>query len=232
MRAPFTLLAAALLLTACADLANRDRLPVEPATPVTVKPAVPLPERKPTPPPRRKPAAPQDRPAAGAEAPAAAAEANGTGAANGANGADAATAAGIDGAAGAPQQASRPPARRPIPDSLTGLSADELRSIMGAPAQEVAEAPGVRWRYRGTGCTLDVHLFPRVESQGLFALDMSAEGLPAARCLDTFRAPPAEAAPAAQPAQPPQAPEQQGRAAGAPQPLLPAGGSRGEATSR
>lgn len=83
---------------------------------------------------------------------------------------------------------SAPP--RAIPATLVGLSAEDLRAAMGAPVQEIAEAPGVRWRYRGPGCVLDVHLFPRVESQGLYALDVSATGLPVEACLERFRNPP------------------------------------------
>ncbi len=199
MRAPFPLLAASLLLTACADLAGRDRLIAEPAVPVVATPAVPLPERKPTPPPRRQPAKPPASSAAEA----------------GAGAADAEVPAVVERG----EQGTRPPGRHPIPEALTGLSADELRAIMGPPAQEIAEAPGVRWRYPGKGCTLDVHLFPRVESQGLFALDVSAEGLPASRCLDTFRAPPTEAAPQLQ-------------SNGTPQPLMPGRAAEADASVR
>ncbi|WP_097277107.1 hypothetical protein [Caenispirillum bisanense] len=173
MRAPYFLPAAALLLSGCTALAELDRslsgrLNPPPAAPATVAgPAVPLPDRKP-PAPRQtaaaKPAKATTTPPKPEPPPA-----------------ETVT---------APVAVAPVPPARTVPATLVGLSADELRAAMGAPAQEVAEAPGVRWRYPNRVCILDVHLFPRVESQGLYALDVSATGLPVEACLDSFRNPP------------------------------------------
>lgn len=176
MRAPFLIPAAALLLSGCAAVADLDRalsarFNPQPAPPaVATVPAAPLPDRKP-PAPRQAVAArpaPADRTPPKPEPPPAEVE---------------------------QAPAALVPQARSVPATLVGLAADDLRTIMGAPAQEIAEAPGVRWRYRGPGCILDVHLFPRVESQGLYALDVSAVGLPVEECLERFRNPPPPAAP-------------------------------------
>lgn len=173
MRAPYILPAAALLLSGCTALAELDRslsgrLNPPPAAPATVAgPAVPLPDRKP-PAPRQTAAA---KPAKAATTPPKPEPPP----------AETVT---------APVVVAPVPPARTVPATLVGLSADELRAAMGPPAQEVAEAPGVRWRYPNRFCILDVHLFPRVESQGLYALDVSATGLPVAACLDSFRNPP------------------------------------------
>lgn len=187
MRAPYLLPAAALLLSGCTALAELDRslsgrLNPPPAAPATVAgPAVPLPDRKP-PVPRQTVAAKPAKVAATPPKPEPAPAETVT-----------------------PPVAVAPvPPARTVPATLVGLSSDELRNAMGAPAQEIAEAPGVRWRYPNRVCILDVHLFPRVESQGLYALDVSATGLPVEACLDSFRNPPVDPAtdPAAAAAQP------------------------------
>lgn len=177
MRAPFFILVASLAVSGCTALADLDRtlsarLNPAPPAPYVAAPAVPLPDRK--------PAAPRQTVVRTAPVKVQA----------------------------TPPKPERPPgeeapvqqaARPAVPETLVGLSADDLRAVMGSPAQEIAEAPGVRWRYRGAGCVLDIHLFPRVESQGLYALDVSATGLSAEQCLDTFRAPPPKDAAVAAP---------------------------------
>lgn len=83
----------------------------------------------------------------------------------------------------APQQASRaatPPARppaapapaSPVPESpavtslpLVGKSASEIRAAFGAPSAEEERPPGKRWRYREGQCTLDIQLYPNVETK-------------------------------------------------------------------
>jgi hypothetical protein len=94
----------------------------------------------------------------------------------------------------AEQAAPATPERGKLPETLVGVSADQLRARFGAPDEEIEETPGVTWRYRPKGCVLDVHLFPRVESQGLYALDVSAQGLPVDACLTALTDPTAAAA--------------------------------------
>lgn len=78
-----------------------------------------------------------------------------------------------------------------------GISAEQLRARFGPPDQEIEETPGVTWRYRPQGCVLDIHMFPRVESQGLYALDVSSRGLPVEDCLRALMSPPVAETPAA-----------------------------------
>ncbi|EKV28081.1 hypothetical protein C882_1082 [Caenispirillum salinarum AK4] len=182
------LVAATLALSGCTALDDLDRRlsaalnPQEPAPAPVVEPFQPLPERKPTdvPPPKRQPAkrapaapatlAPEPEPVPPEpEEPADTAEAAAVAAA---------------------------PKRGKLPEGLVGLSAEQLRARFGTPAEEIEETPGVTWRYRPEGCVLDIHLFPRVESQGLYALDASAETLTVEECLAVLTAPP-EAEPAA-----------------------------------
>ncbi len=49
--------------------------------------------------------------------------------------------------------------------ALTGKSETELRALLGAPTSEEARPPGKQWRYRQGSCTLDVQLYPDVETK-------------------------------------------------------------------
>lgn len=181
MRAVLPLLAAPLLLAGCTALDDLDRRlsarfnpPAQTATaPVVLEPTLPLPDRKP-PVPERMLRRAQPAPAAAPQPEAAAAPD------------EPATGSGPAVESPASGEAA---ARGRLPATLVGLSADDLRSRFGAPVQVVEEAPGARWRYRTEACELDVLLFPRVESQGLFALDVSARGLPVEQCLQALKPP-------------------------------------------
>jgi hypothetical protein len=63
---------------------------------------------------------------------------------------------------------STPPART-SPDgpavTLAGKSENELRVLLGAPTSEEDRPPGKRWRYRDGQCTLDVQLYPDVQTK-------------------------------------------------------------------
>ena len=62
-----------------------------------------------------------------------------------------------------------PPAR-PAPAgtpafSLSGKSETELRATLGAPTSEEERPPGKLWLYRDGQCTLDVQLYPDVQTK-------------------------------------------------------------------
>ena len=75
-----------------------------------------------------------------------------------------------------------PPARpaatgRPAALSLAGKSESELRAMLGAPTSEEDRPPGKRWRYRDGQCTLDVQLYPDVQTKqfGTLAYEVKSD---------------------------------------------------------
>jgi len=52
-----------------------------------------------------------------------------------------------------------------VPVSLAGKSEAELRALLGAPTAEEDRPPGKRWHYRDGQCTLDVQLYPDVQTK-------------------------------------------------------------------
>ncbi|MGD9883265.1 MAG: hypothetical protein AB7F22_05565 [Reyranella sp.] len=62
--------------------------------------------------------------------------------------------------------ASPAPAPAPIGSlPLAGKSESEIRAAFGAPSAEEERPPGKRWRYRDGQCTLDIQLYPNVETK-------------------------------------------------------------------
>lgn len=49
--------------------------------------------------------------------------------------------------------------------NLIGLGEQELRAKLGPPAAEEERPPGKIWRYRTGGCTLNVSLYPDVQTR-------------------------------------------------------------------
>jgi hypothetical protein len=47
---------------------------------------------------------------------------------------------------------------------LVGKSESELREMLGSPNYEEDRPPGKLWRYQDGSCTLDIHLFPDVQT--------------------------------------------------------------------
>jgi hypothetical protein len=70
-------------------------------------------------------------------------------------------------AAAAPAPASAPdaPVADVPPPVLTGYRESELRAMLGPPTSEEARPPGKQWRYRNGQCTLDIQLYPDVETK-------------------------------------------------------------------
>jgi hypothetical protein len=70
---------------------------------------------------------------------------------------------------------------RPSPDApavtLAGKSDNELRALLGTPTSEEERPPGKRWRYRDGQCTLDVQLYPDVQTKqfGTLAYEVKSD---------------------------------------------------------
>jgi hypothetical protein len=71
----------------------------------------------------------------------------------------------IAGCAPRPQQPATPPPA-PVqpqpeePNSLTGLTAQELVARFGAPALQVREGNSLKLQFRGARCVMDAYLYP------------------------------------------------------------------------
>jgi hypothetical protein len=63
------------------------------------------------------------------------------------------------------------------PLALAGKSEKELRAMLGAPTTEEDRPPGKRWRYRDGQCTLDVQLYPDVQTKqfGTLAYEVKSD---------------------------------------------------------
>ncbi|HLI14230.1 MAG TPA: hypothetical protein VKY65_21760 [Alphaproteobacteria bacterium] len=68
-------------------------------------------------------------------------------------------------------------------NSLIGLDEDQLAALFGPPTSQQDQAPGKTWKYRSGKCTLDVSLYPDVQTHVYHTLsyevssdDNSAEG--------------------------------------------------------
>ena len=72
------------------------------------------------------------------------------------------------------------PARSPsdgVAVSLAGKSENELRALLGAPTSEEERPPGKRWLYRDGQCTLNVQLYPDVQTKqfGTLAYEVKSD---------------------------------------------------------
>ena len=70
-----------------------------------------------------------------------------------------------------------PPPAPPAPVSLAGKSEKELRALLGPPASEEERPPGKRWRYRDGSCSLEVQLYPDVQTKqfGTLAYEVKSD---------------------------------------------------------
>jgi hypothetical protein len=90
-----------------------------------------------------------------------------------------------------PQTAAAPPAR-PSAVSLVGKSEGQVRALLGPPTSVEERAPGKTWHYRDGRCSVDVQLYPDVQTRQFGTLayevksdDNSDEGR--RDCLARFR---------------------------------------------
>jgi hypothetical protein len=61
--------------------------------------------------------------------------------------------------------------------NLIGKNEDELRDLLGPPTTVEERAPGKTWRYREGQCTLDVQLYPDVQTRqfGTLAYEVKSD---------------------------------------------------------
>jgi hypothetical protein len=52
-----------------------------------------------------------------------------------------------------------------IPGSLIGMDEQQLVALLGPPTSEKDQAPGKIWRYRKSRCTVDLTLYPDVQTR-------------------------------------------------------------------
>lgn len=64
-----------------------------------------------------------------------------------------------------------PVAPRPQIDEMIGWNESEIKTVFGTPAAQEDEAPTKRWTYRTKQCTLNVTLYPEVETKQFHALN-------------------------------------------------------------
>jgi len=77
------------------------------------------------------------------------------------------------------------------PISLVGLSANELTSLLGAPAWTRREHPAEVWQYQGTACVLDIYFYEESGTSRVLyveARDDSARSVTLAACLERIEA--------------------------------------------
>jgi hypothetical protein len=86
-----------------------------------------------------------------------------------------ATTASVDATAGAAPVS--PSSDDGSPVVLTGKSENELRALLGPPTSEEDRTPGKQWRYRDGQCTLDVQLYPDVQTKqfGTLAYEVKSD---------------------------------------------------------
>jgi len=67
----------------------------------------------------------------------------------------------------APQPAAPAPAKpRELHTNLSGATAGELMQLLGPPALQVREGPGLKLQFRGRTCILDTYLYPPQQGTG------------------------------------------------------------------
>lgn len=69
----------------------------------------------------------------------------------------------VTGGGPAPQASTEPKGAPAV--ELVGTSESKLRALLGPPTQEEETPPGKRWSYRDGRCTLDVQLYPDVQTK-------------------------------------------------------------------
>jgi hypothetical protein len=65
---------------------------------------------------------------------------------------------------------------RPKIDQLIGLDEASLRSVLGEPAATEETAPSKLWIYRRRQCTMNITLYPDVETRKFYALNYEVSG--------------------------------------------------------
>ena len=69
-----------------------------------------------------------------------------------------------------PVESAAAPFKDAPPVDLAGASENKVRALLGAPSSEEDHPPGKRWQYRDGKCTLDIQLYPDVQTKQLGTL--------------------------------------------------------------
>ena len=83
-----------------------------------------------------------------------------------------------DDAKAEPQQAAATtPAPPPAPVNLVGKSEGQVRALLGPPTSVEERAPGKTWHYRDGRCSVDVQLYPDVQTRqfGTLAYEVKSD---------------------------------------------------------
>jgi hypothetical protein len=69
------------------------------------------------------------------------------------------------------------PASPAEPINFIGKSEDEVRTLLGPPTSVEERAPGKTWRYRDGQCTVDIQLYPDVQTRrfGTLAYEVKSD---------------------------------------------------------
>jgi hypothetical protein len=85
----------------------------------------------------------------------------------------------VDGKAFADERSTVAQSTASAPSSITivGKSESELRSLFGPPNREEDRAPGKTWRYRDGQCSMDIQLYPDVQTRkfGTLAYEVKSD---------------------------------------------------------
>jgi len=75
-----------------------------------------------------------------------------------------------------PPDTPSPPAAPRAPTAVVGLSQDQVRGLLGAPAATAAHGAMQTWTYHSGACSLDIAFYYDVTRNGFFALSRHAAG--------------------------------------------------------
>jgi hypothetical protein len=84
------------------------------------------------------------------------------------------------------------PVGSPAAESLIGLDIEQARDRLGPPHEEVEQAPAKLWLYRTAQCSLDVALYPDVQTHVFRVLNYEVKGNDGTeqgrrQCIDSLR---------------------------------------------
>jgi hypothetical protein len=70
-----------------------------------------------------------------------------------------------------------------LPTAVVGLSQDQVRGLLGAPAATAAHGTKQTWTYRSGSCSVEIAFYYDVTRNGFFALSHHAAGTGGGDCL-------------------------------------------------
>ncbi|MPY69599.1 MAG: hypothetical protein GEU92_05895 [Alphaproteobacteria bacterium] len=96
----------------------------------------------------------------------------------------------LPGGESSPGAGSGPGAVKPLqPKALVGMTPDEIRAMLGAPASERSDPPATVWTWRHERCEVDVFFYMDIGNQTFRALTYEFRGAKRreARCLGALK---------------------------------------------